>query len=125
MTPVYPEGLTPLEATLYEYVTNPDTVLPNPTSFIDEETVFHTASHGPRTPDEATHILNTPHLLELLTGLWDETPPTIELTTRLQTTSEGQDLLARTSGAANTKKPSNFMKTPSAWMHLNRNSSFA
>jgi hypothetical protein len=91
-----PEGLSAFETLLHHYATHPNTHLPNPLDTLDTESVHHTATHGPRTPDEATHILNTPHLLAMLTELWEEDPPTTQLTTHLRTTPEGRDLLIHT-----------------------------
>lgn len=91
-----PEDLTPHEVLLYTYLTSNDPTLPNPLTFLEEEPAYWTAANGPRTPDEALHILTTPHLLTLLTELWNDTPPTPETLTHCATTNAGRTLLTAT-----------------------------
>ncbi|GGB81398.1 hypothetical protein N798_00235 [Knoellia flava TL1] len=91
-----PRDVTAYETLLYSYITSHDTTLPHPLTYLDEEPAYWAASNGPRTPEEATHILNTPHLLTLLTELWYETPPSLEAIAVCRATPQGSTLLTAT-----------------------------
>lgn len=97
MTANPPHNLTGIDAVLYSQLTDPTSAHTVPiTHIFDLEQVTWTSTHGPRTPDEADHILNTPHLLALLTELWQDRPPSAATAAVFQATEEGAGLLAAT-----------------------------
>lgn len=90
------KGLSPFDALLYQYVTDPYPHQPNPLAYLEEGRVHRMATHGPRTDDETRHILTTPRLLTLLAALWDEEPPTPKVVAQCAASAEGRRLLQAT-----------------------------
>ncbi len=86
--------LSPWEALLYWYATS-DTSLPSPIKFMDEEKVYFTATHGPRSDEELSFILSDPELMQLITELWQESPPTPMVLDKLKATALGRELILR------------------------------